>query len=959
MTCSYENMGRAPGDTCECLGCATARGAPSTVPWAAASTPSRVQPSSSSVPRSLAPETGSGVLGPGPSSVFTLTSSDALASPQVSLNAGESSDPGGSAAGSSVPSGPIPAPRRAHSPPQLLGGWTDEPSRGLDERITIGGGSGTIRALLTCLRKAGVHSDDATDPDDASLADGLLRSFQAHRARARGKQLGAGPWSDAVTPEESVAANASFGVAEGTFPRNGSDDILECGDYVDMVNDLVAMGAGTVRRVKDRDLFWASLFPDPDFQHGETIASPGDIQARIAANNYEVLRPFKNLLLVSGTAGLKIAPTLFNGGGGYTINSMTETDSEEFIDGTDVLNSTLDTARPPQLQNYLIGSYRGWDEYYWNFEGFSFLRPQDEALAALFPDLEAAVAGPQKDYQRFAINVWPTDDTDDLSSTSSPYMRECCRRKALGLASFADAIGQFLSKVHLGLKAWSTTASLYRVLDAFELGNEFNNFYVQPNTTEVPSDLSPEELVAAVQLRTDALFYSPISAKEAGRYFALLAGPIHLHLPNARFRACELGSGNTEEFPDQCDWLRMVVETGMPTEVDRWRASQAMYFVANSTGVDTWITDSMRAWYGSSIQGGSFFWPPLTPDMSTYMTVSARDLVHQLGFHWFHNLDTKGTARVWAPRDWHDFGFTYLDECHLGALSMEFDTRVLTPLASEFTLGRTLGASGFPSRQPSAPGDNSSFYADASGPEQAAMLIRRLATARGLGFEVASWFTFLNGPKSATELVTSLQTFDTMSLHNDVNDGHHKQGDNAWPRPAWFAYRRLMWLLSVAPDVEVASAERGFVILRFTAAGAGIALSPEGEAYHAPFKYAYMAWVDQHSGAAEINPDGTRSGGGSFELVDVSGADAPSHALSMVPSVSAPTGDVDENGYAVVTPDWHWAGWNAAARVSSVNGTFDGGGFTIISVDVAVADPQANIAPLLLLSNAASCTVLD
>lgn len=246
------------------------------------------------------------------------------------------------------------------------------------------------------------------------------------------------------------------------------------------------------------------------------------------------------------------------------------------------------------------------------------------------------------------------------------------------------------------------------------------------------------------------------------------------------------------------------------------------------------------------------------------------------------------------------------------------------------------------------------------------MLVRRLSVSRARGAAFTGWFCFLNAVYDTSAVSQTVKTFDTMGLHNDVyrSGVRYSQEAFGWPRPAWYAYRRLVWVLERAPTVEVVFSSKGFVVLRFTASSGGFSQGPEGAFFSKPFTYGYMAWVDQHAGTSNLHPLlQLRSGGGSFVLVDYAGGDAPSHTLGLVPTVSGSTtfgaSTTDSNGYAENTPDWHWAGWNAAGTVTKRNVTFDGGTCTVFSVDIAPADPASCIAPFFFLTNASHCLMVE
>jgi hypothetical protein len=230
--------------------------------------------------------------------------------------------------------------------------------------------------------------------------------------------------------------------------------------------------------------------------------------------------------------------------------------------------------------------------------------------------------------------------------------------------------------------------------------------------------------------------------------------------------------------------------------------------------------------------------------------------------------------------------------------------------------------------------------------------VRCLASLVATGVDVVHWFCFMLSPTSRHGLATVVGESATMGLHNDVDPGSGQYGlpfqaADAYPRPAWYSFRRLVWLLAAAPDAaEVLYAERGFVVLRFTSI-LGIHIGPAGESYSSGWRYAYLAWVDQHAAnKSASNPD-PRSGSGVFDLYDA--ANLGYQPLDLVPTIRSSrfASAVDGNGYAQVDSlRWSVSGGMAGVRSFPL----DPG--RVLVVSVPPANTTSRIEPVCFLTNA-------
>jgi hypothetical protein len=795
----------------------------------------------------------------------------------------------------------------------------------LDQPVYWAGGrKGTLRGLFAALRKRGIEPHP-TGPKGDEAAARILLGIVAGKQGAAGNGFGAGvadsvvtPAIPGLTPEERVRPDPRLGIAEGTFPPDDrtfdtSGDELTFGTYRDMVQDIAAMGGGRIRRAKKCDLYWGSLFPQDiasvsSFQDGTRVPPPAAMLAALEANNYGVFSPFGAMLIACSLAEVKLSVTLMNAGGGGALNKPVDTAGD--IHGNGVLYTSLQAGRPAHHADVTILSSAGWDEFYWNWDAGRSANAADHL------------------YQRYVTNVGPTEDAEAGEAHASGYARECARRKALGVAAFADGVGRYLKQFNSALADWmGDFHGVYRVIDAFELGNEYEHYFVKSGS------------------------FVESGVREAGRYFALLAGPIRKHLPEARFRVCELASGDEAALETGCDWLVRVLETGMTGEVDLWRYRQEAFLRNRTMGIP--LSDAVSSWL-DSCQAAGYYWPPLASgpsDRTAELIFTVRDLAHEVGFHWYHGKDRQDAS---LRRNLAD----YRDEVALAQAVDTVESLVIVPLSASFSLAISVGEIGFPSHFPSAPVPSTGtvpgsgpWYADTSERLQAAKLIRCLATLVAKGVNAPSVFCFMLTPATAANLSVTIG-FNTMGLHNDVVPmgglASSFQADYAYRRPAWYSFRRLVWLLAAAPDrAEVLYADRGFVVLRF-ASFLGMSQGPDGASFTQTWKYAYVMWVDQYANIAYPGNHRQTRGYGSFELVDA--LRTGYEVLDLVPAVTSSGGaGVDVNGYARPTSvDWTTsAGVDTVLLITSLED-----GLVVLHGYVPPAGTSGRLEPFCFLTNA-------
>lgn len=482
----------------------------------------------------------------------------------------------------------------------------------LDTPFRFGRDWTTARDLFASFRAGGISPHGLGADGDEQAARGLV---DASARKTRGgessaKNFGAGT-------EESVAANPFFGVTEGAYPGASDPCVSTYGDYDDILTDNSEMGAGRVRRLKKSDLYWGSLFPlDQDavdsFQDGQKIPPPGDLQTNMRADGYACLGQFTDMLRRAIALKMKVNVMPFNAGGGATLTSGDHDPDTGVGDSTFAL---IAAGAPPHQNGVIVSSTEGWDEFYWD----STRSDWPTSARVERPRKQRHQRTNEETFQKYALNVWPTDEQVVGPGYVSPYMMECARRKSLAIAAYADVLAEYFVKLQTQLKF--SGVNLQDVLDVVELGNELQaNFQ---DLKDLGTPVSEE--------------YSHFGGMEAGRYFALIAGPIRHQLSWMQFRVSEIASvaGKTA-FESRCAWLYDCITTGMAAELTLWDLKQGRrdrdYLWSPHA-----LSVALAEWSATATAAG-FVWPP--SDRTVALTVG--EIVHQIGFHWFNAFDSAG-----------------------------------------------------------------------------------------------------------------------------------------------------------------------------------------------------------------------------------------------------------------------------------------------------------------------------
>ncbi len=794
----------------------------------------------------------------------------------------------------------------------------------LDRPFTVPGSSRavTLREVLDATRAAGVRPHCGGPDQDEELARRLSRLVRGFGQDSVGPGKSFREDRQDDEPEADLAPSDFFGVAEPACPVREVDERV-WGRTDQIIGDLLDMGAGSIRRNKYRDIWWGSLFPlaaDENAYKGSMVLAPADILEALRADERARLASFTELILACLVAGIRMSITPFDAGGGSTFNFASRGALEDLerlfplADGnswTDVFDN-----RPQWQLGIRVPSPEGWDPFYWDH------------------DHGRPTAG-ERVFERFAIHVWPTREDDPGSSTV--YSRECARRKSLGIAAFAQGVAEHLAALN---RAWQRLFGFRAVtatIETVELGNELNGLFPVPPDTDDPL------VLAAGQL-------------EANRYMTLLAQPFRALLPGIRFKAAEPSSWHpsvrTETRFNRClapegccvvdnyaarvEWLRDTIGVGV-TGAHRlaFRDQQRWASYVNSGGATT-LPDSTREWVLSCWAAG-YAWPPLVTDSDELMDPKVTDLVHRVGLHWYHDYNARPPSGSDSTEARTAGDTTSGVPYYQDAIRMKADLDLLQGVVVEgladagFVLERTVGEFAFPAAWPEGMEDaeiEAPYYEGATPTLQAAMLARLCVVLRASGIARACWNSPYQQPLNLDDsgnLTNWTSKIAATGLHNDLaapGEYLNFAARGAWRRPAWFTFRRVAWLLSLASDQGTfVHNAKGLTLVRFTLRSR-LTMLDQGQA---GYRYLWFAWLDQYADDTCLHPTWVDSP--SFPETDPNlGApeadmflyDTHGRGYEFVPLVPQVSEGglgwpVDANGYRQSSfRRWRWEGWNDA-----------------------------------------------
>ena len=383
---------------------------------------------------------------------------------------------------------------------------------------------GEIVALLRGLREAGVepHPFGGLFPENVDLQ--VAQALQATLAsEEEGPVVGSegvlvGMDDDLSGTEEEVLPDLQLGLRNPLFlipdeigqePEQSSDPVstYKYGLFWEMMRDMRKAGLGVASHFHAPDLAWYLLARfrrgyeytgEDDEDADDLIPMPTELLEQLTEHRFWAFRCFTLFAICCKLYGMRAMPVLFDYGGGGRFNG--DTYRFETVQGYYSKSRILD-GMPTHQPGTSIPSGRGWDGWYY-LHGGAF---------------EAAIAYEARiRYQKFALNVWCPD-------TESDYMQECARRKSLGVAAFAYAVGQFLDALDDALAAVGAQESVTDLVPWLDLGNELNSYWGRD------PDLPDED-----DGGTADIIY------EAGRFSALLAGSIKLFQPSITMRFTDL-----------------------------------------------------------------------------------------------------------------------------------------------------------------------------------------------------------------------------------------------------------------------------------------------------------------------------------------------------------------------------------------------------------------------------------
>ncbi len=558
----------------------------------------------------------------------------------------------------------------------------------------------------------------------------------------------------------------------------GQEDLTDqTGDWEAILGDIALLGAGHLRQIGEPDLLWSSILPD------EAIPAPRELFARLQADEYAALARMQAVLndavaIAAADGRLQLVPHLFTLGGGSRYSN------EHLID-EGVPDLPEDLRRPAALQqhghlpteghgselNVLYTHLWGWDPWYWDHESW-----QDVDATPADDDVRA--------FCQYALGLeW---------EGAGNYLAEACRRKALGVAAFGCAIGEFLA-----VQAAAFDGDFVDFIPMLECGNELENF------------LRPVEMA---------------------RLQALLAGPIRLCVNTARFRAGELFSPEHSfigSVAGQVSWLEEGLGEALAEELKRWKDVEALWEWMIDPDANP-PPDNLETHWQATCLSADFYWPPIPGTGWAKPTKRADELVHQVGMHYYRH---KGTDRRSEQQMLADLGTL---AAGLGAGSL-----------SELGLTMSVSETGLP-----AVTEEDELFPQ-NELTQGGGVWRRVLTAEAAGASMVAWHTFMSGVKHRG---AELSEFSAMGVRADVltSDDEFTQEANAYPRASWFALNRLAWLRSKSsgpPAVVLSDSAAKFMLLSLSA-GEGSAFSDPMDPGAGEYQLAWVFWVDRDGGRA-------------------------------------------------------------------------------------------------------------
>ncbi len=491
-----------------------------------------------------------------------------------------------------------------------------------------------IQGFLKALRAAGIEGnpyqffDDTTDYDDGVLAAWLDRTRDLDSIVEPHPKIGMTMPMITFIPEPS----SSYDEAASQF-----------GEVHERVADCARVGVGFLKHVGQADLSWQSLCW---YYRSDTLGAvgnwtynrvsmPNEILSKLSENNWAPLSRFTWYLICCWWYGVETSVSLWDQGAGRSTSTRLADDLEDGL--------------PAHQAAACVPSSNGWDGYYWDRDDPNWSAPSHTA------------GNGETTYQRYANYFYPTVAVDyrgyeDLEAPSA-YYQECGRRKCLGLAAFAQAIGAFFEQFDSFIRSYPWPAgisvmSLTEVLVGLDYSHEVDRgwtplgdvrarpdedneqdtgrddgipadietFPRTPSNQTAPDPSAPfvrgPSLLAVTEAArgeirdpdvSSAPWWDPfvqeagdppsqVAAKELGRFMALLGGPIQDRMQGRMTLRLELVG--SEDLAS--DWESLVGEAS-----DRDLTNDSLPFVVDAVarGLPAELLRWRHFWSGTSSDG--------------------------------------------------------------------------------------------------------------------------------------------------------------------------------------------------------------------------------------------------------------------------------------------------------------------------------------------------------------------
>lgn len=677
-----------------------------------------------------------------------------------------------------------------------------------------------------------------------------------------------------------AAAAASEAVSEG--PAVSGLSVLPSGPAAPpMLGGLAvasAAGLSPEEQVKPNPTMGVNKGRFPPFDDTETVARYGSFEAAmwdIATIGGGVIRQMDGIDLLWNT--LMPATEIPDPPGGLLFYGM------------------VTAAKPEHQSAVIIPSIKGWAEWYWD---------------------NGPADADEMHYQRMALNVHAGEGASD-------YMKLCARRKTLGLLAFGDAVGQYLVMLEevLGRRGLRLTD----VFEVLETGNEMEVYWLNPKTLETIADGAHElarfhgALAAAIQWRTNAI---PFKVGELAAWgvhsswaprLVWLRDAIRDFLPDVTtfLNDVSTGWGMFREYASQgVSWWRLLVDVLVSVAAPGLgEAVLTALLGAELTGFTLEHPSAVAIIADAQAVG----WTP--PWMDRGATFVTGTLVQEVGFHWFH---FSAVAHEEYESDCPEYP---TDDCQLAFDAGSFVQVVVDGVRAKLgvDLGWSVSAMGYPSNHPQnivleKADDQEAVYTN---PQlQAASLVRMTLLFRALGAKRVLWHTHMSNvsrdyKKLPGDQAPAWLLYSGMGLRADIahsedewtmEDGSYLGAHSAVPRPAWFAFRRLVWLLSTTKSVEQVYADQGVSILKLTATSRGFGSPYAVSAGLERYPHAFVFWVDPFASVKLARASIVWKGDGyrSYSLVPAVTPEEPGGF-----NLDEATAPVDAQGYALAeSVDW-------------------------------------------------------